>query len=44
MLIPFFWNIAAWLAWGILILVLRFNVERQQQQIDAQEAQEALKA
>lgn len=38
------WNMAAWLAWGILILVLRYRVERQQQKIDAQDAQEALDA
>ncbi len=44
MLIPFLWNIAAWLAWGILILVLRYNIERQSQQIAAQEAQDALNA
>jgi hypothetical protein len=34
----------AWLAWGILILVLRYHVERQQQEIAEQEAHEALTA
>jgi len=38
------WNMVAWLAWGILVLVLRYHVERQQQQIAEQEAQEALTA
>jgi heme exporter protein C len=42
MLIPFGWNVLAWLAWGILLLILRYNVERQQQQIAAADAQEAL--
>jgi heme exporter protein C len=42
MLIPFLWNIFAWLAWGILLLAIRFHVERQQQRIAAAEAQEAL--
>ena len=41
-LIPFLWNIFAWLFWGILLLVIRFAVERQQQRIAAAEAQEAL--
>jgi heme exporter protein C len=38
------WNMVAWLAWGILILLLRYRVERQQQKIDAQDAQDALNA
>jgi heme exporter protein C len=38
------WNMLAWLAWGILILGLRFHVERQHQTIAAAEAQEALNA
>jgi len=44
MLPAFGWNILAWLAWGILILALRYHVERQQQKIAEQEAQEALTA
>jgi len=36
------WNILAWLAWGILILILRYRVERQQQKITEREAQAAL--
>jgi heme exporter protein C len=36
------WNMLAWFAWGILILGLRYKVERQQQIIAAQEAQAAL--
>jgi len=38
----FLWNVLAWLAWGLLILVLRYRVERQQQRFAAQEAQAAL--
>ena len=40
----FLWNMVAWLAWGILILALRYHVERQHQEILEQEAQEALAA
>ena len=36
------WNMLAWLAWGLLILVLRYQVERQHQQNAAEEAKEAL--
>jgi heme exporter protein C len=38
------WNMLAWLAWGILILVLRYRVERQQQRFAEREAQAALTA
>jgi heme exporter protein C len=38
------WNMVAWLAWGILILVLRYRVERQQQRFAEREAQAALTA
>ncbi len=41
---PFLWNLLAWFAWGFLILGLRYRVERQQQKIEAHEAQEALNA
>jgi len=34
----------AWLAWGVLILVLRYRVERGHQIIAEQEAQDALNA
>ena len=44
MLAAFGWNVLAWLAWGVLILVLRYYVERQQQKIAEHEAQEALNA
>jgi heme exporter protein C len=44
MLHAFGWNVLAWLAWGILVLVLRYHVERQQQNIAAREAQNALEA
>ena len=44
MLAAFGWNILAWFAWGILILVFRYYVERQQQKIAELEAQEALNA
>jgi heme exporter protein C len=40
----FAWNVLAWLAWGLLILVLRYHVERQQQKFAAQQAQSALDA
>ncbi|MGD0801402.1 MAG: cytochrome c biogenesis protein CcsA [Terracidiphilus sp.] len=36
------WNMLAWLAWGLLILALRYHVERRQQKILAREAQAAL--
>jgi heme exporter protein C len=38
------WNMLAWLAWGLLILGLRYRVERQQQKIAEHEAQQALSA
>jgi heme exporter protein C len=38
------WNMLAWMAWGILILALRYQVERKQQKIAAADAQEALDA
>jgi heme exporter protein C len=44
MLIPFGWNVLAWLSWGILLLILRHHVERRQQKILAVEAEEALNA
>ena len=44
MLHAFNWNLLAWVAWGLLILALRYRVERRQQKIDAQRQQEALEA
>jgi heme exporter protein C len=38
------WNMLAWFAWGILILGLRYRLERQRQKIEAAEAEEALRA
>jgi heme exporter protein C len=38
------WNMVAWFAWGLLILGLRYRVERQHQKIAAAEAQLALEA
>lgn len=38
------WNLLAWFAWGVLILVLRYNVERQNQKAAEREALEALSA
>ncbi len=38
------WNMLAWLAWGLLVLVLRYHVERQHQRLAAQDAQAALDA
>ncbi|HEY1646882.1 MAG TPA: cytochrome c biogenesis protein CcsA [Terracidiphilus sp.] len=42
MLIPFGWNVLAWISWGILLLAMRYLIERQQQRIAAAEAQQAL--
>jgi heme exporter protein C len=44
MLHAFGWNVLAWMAWGILILILRFLVERRQQRIAEAEAEAALEA
>jgi len=44
MLGPFKWNILAWLAWGLLILALRYQAERGNQKIAAEQAQAALEA
>src|ERR1700746_673729 len=44
MLAAFGWNVLAWLAWGLLILVLRYAVERKHQFNAAEEAHEALQA
>jgi heme exporter protein C len=41
---PFLWNMVAWLAWGLLILALRYQVERQHQKLAAQDEQDALNA
>jgi heme exporter protein C len=40
----FLWNLLAWFAWGLLILGIRYAVERKNQKIVEQEAQEALRA
>jgi len=42
MLGPFMWNMLAWLAWCVMILAIRFKVERQQQMIIEREARQAL--
>lgn len=44
MLGPFLWNMLAWFAWGVLILAIRFFVEREHQKIAAAEAHAALEA
>jgi heme exporter protein C len=44
MLRPFLWNLLAWMAWGLLIVSLRYHVERRQQKIAAAEAQAAMDA
>jgi heme exporter protein C len=44
MLAAFGWNMLAWFSWGILVLILRYLVERRHQQYAALEAQEALEA
>lgn len=38
------WNMLAWLAWGLLILGIRYHIERQHQKIAAREAEQALNA
>jgi heme exporter protein C len=38
------WNMLAWFAWGVFVLILRYTVERKHQQNAAHEAQEALEA
>ena len=42
MLVPFMWNMLAWFAWGVLILAIRYRVERQQQLAAEKEAEKAL--
>jgi heme exporter protein C len=37
------WNMLAWFLWGLLILALRYQVERKQQKIAAAEAEAALR-
>jgi len=44
MLAAFGWNMLAWFAWGILILLLRYRVEREHQKNAHHEAMEALEA
>jgi heme exporter protein C len=44
MLAAFGWNVLAWFCWGILVLFLRYQVERRHQQYAALEAKEALEA
>src|SRR5579863_1830856 len=44
MLAAFGWNVLAWFAWGVLILLLRYQVERKEQKIAAVEAHEALES
>jgi heme exporter protein C len=44
MVIPLLWNMLAWLAWGVLILGLRYVVERRHQKNAAAEVMEALES
>jgi heme exporter protein C len=44
MLRPFLWNMLAWFAWGVMILAIRYHVERLQQRQTEAEAQAALNA
>src|SRR6516165_4143076 len=44
MLGPFMWNMLAWFAWGVLILAIRYHVERLHQRNAAREQQEALES
>jgi heme exporter protein C len=38
------WNMLAWFAWGVLILGIRYTVERHRQKIAEAEAKAALEA
>jgi len=38
----FLWNLLAWFCWGIMVLLLRYKVERRHQEFAALEAEEAL--
>jgi heme exporter protein C len=42
MLVPFGWNSLAWVAWGVLVFILRYQYERKRQQLQAEEVQRAL--
>jgi heme exporter protein C len=44
MAIPLLWNMLAWFAWGVMILAIRYSVERRQQKIVEKEAEAALTA
>lgn len=44
MAVPLLWNILGWFAWGVLILILRYLVERRSQRVAERQAQEALRA
>ena len=41
---PFLWNMLAWFCWGVMILAIRYHVERQHQRIAEREAEAALTA
>jgi heme exporter protein C len=41
---PFLWNIAAWLAWGLMVMGLRYAIERRRQLREQDEALRALDA
>jgi heme exporter protein C len=44
MLPAFFWNLAGWAVWGILILIFRFALERRRQIADQEAALQAIEA
>jgi heme exporter protein C len=41
---PFLWNILAWLCWGLVVLILRHQLELRQQAAAARDAEQALNA
>jgi heme exporter protein C len=41
---PVLWNLAAWLAWGLMLLAARFRLERRRQRREQDEALRALEA
>jgi heme exporter protein C len=38
----FFWNLAGWFAWGVMLVILRYNLERKRQQVNQEFALQAL--
>ena len=41
---PFLWNMFAWMCWGLMVLIIRHQLELKQQKAMAREAEQALNA